>query len=148
MSAGEAQEAADRHKSPPAHDRPTPSDGQEGVEGQAHVGADSILAVAGEFVGPGAGGDAAYVSERRRVYGNEMLYVSLADGAKVGRINLITGKVTMDQTDLRPQFDKAVARFREDDSGRSSAAPSRPVIIDSRSEEDLILPPPSRLPPR
>ena len=34
---------------------------------------------------------------RDRVYGNDMLYVTAPDGSKIGRVNLQTGRVTMDR---------------------------------------------------
>ena len=43
---------------------------------------------------------------RKNVYGNDMLYVAAPDGTKVGRVNLETGRVTMDRADLRAEFDR------------------------------------------
>jgi hypothetical protein len=48
------------------------------------------------------------IAERRSVYGNAMLYLTTGDGMKVGRVNLGTGKVTMDRPVLRAAFDREV----------------------------------------
>lgn len=53
-----------------------------------------------------------FAAERRRVYSHDMLYVSDAAGTKLGRINLGSGKVTMDVPELRSEFDAFVARWR------------------------------------
>jgi hypothetical protein len=57
-------------------------------------------------------GEPNFVVERKTIYGNKMLYVSHPDGVKVGRINIDTGKVSMDQPELRVHFDRAVALWR------------------------------------
>ena len=84
------------------------------------------------------------VSERRNVYGNEMLYVSLGDGAKVGHINLGTGKVTMEQPDLHGQFDRAVEIWRA--GNHSSAVPTRPPIPVGDSVAESVLASPLKEP--
>lgn len=60
--------------------------------------------------------ESAFVAERRRVYSHEMLYVADVHGVKVGRVNLGTGKVTMDLPDRRAEFDACVARWQETNS--------------------------------
>ncbi len=46
------------------------------------------------------------------VYGNEMIYVSLNDGSRVGRLNLKTGKVVMEKPELCHDFDCAVEDWK------------------------------------
>ncbi|NLH65418.1 MAG: hypothetical protein GX471_04445 [Candidatus Microthrix parvicella] len=48
------------------------------------------------------------IGRRKRVYGNDMLYVTAPDGSKIGRVNLETGRVTMDQAILRDMLDRFV----------------------------------------
>ena len=64
---------------------------------------------------------AEFVAERRRVYSHDMLYVTDAAGTKVGRINLESGKVTMDLPELRSDFDEFVARWRAENIAASEA---------------------------
>jgi hypothetical protein len=53
-----------------------------------------------------------FAAERKRVYSHDMLYVTDGAGKKVGRINLESGKVTMDLPELRSDFDEFVTRWR------------------------------------
>ena len=46
------------------------------------------------------------------VYGNEMIYASLNDGSRVGRLNLKTGKVVMEKPELCHDFDCAVEDWK------------------------------------
>ena len=62
-----------------------------------------------------------FVAERRRVYSHDMLYVTDAAGTKIGRINLESGKVTMDLPELRSDFDEFVARWRAEKIAASEA---------------------------
>lgn len=62
-----------------------------------------------------------FVAERKRIYSNDMLYVTDATGTKVGRINLESGKVTMDLPELRSDFDEFVARWRAENIAASEA---------------------------
>lgn len=62
-----------------------------------------------------------FVAERKRVYSHDMLYVTDAAGTKVGRINLETGKVTIDPPELRPEFDEFVARWRAENIAATEA---------------------------
>lgn len=72
------------------------------------------------------------VVERKTIYGNKMLYVSQPDGTKVGRINIDTGKVTMDQPGLRPRFDGAVATWLLADK----QGPDRPAASGGTHKEE------------
>lgn len=60
-----------------------------------------------------------FVAERKRIYSNDMLYVTDAAGTKVGRINLESGKVTMDLPELRSDFDEFVSRWRAENLATS-----------------------------
>jgi hypothetical protein len=62
-----------------------------------------------------------FVAERRRVYSHDMLYVTDAAGTKIGRINLESGKVTMDLPEVRSDFDEFVARWRAENIAASEA---------------------------
>ena len=62
-----------------------------------------------------------FVADRRRVYSHDMLYVTDSAGKKVGRINLESGKVTMDLPELRSDFDEFVARWRAENIAASEA---------------------------
>lgn len=53
-----------------------------------------------------------FIAERKRVYSHDILYVTDAAGTKVGRINLGSGRVTMDLPERRSEFDEFVARWR------------------------------------
>lgn len=57
--------------------------------------------------------EAALLAERKRVYSHDMLYVTDATGTKIGRVNLDSGKVTMDQPARRAEFDQFVIVWRE-----------------------------------
>lgn len=59
---------------------------------------------------------AEFLAERRRFYSHDMLYVTDAAGTKVGRINLESGKVTMDLPELRPAVDQFVARWQAENA--------------------------------
>ncbi len=52
------------------------------------------------------------IGRRKRVYGNDMLYVTAPDGSKIGRVNLETGRVTMDLAILRDMLDRFVKDWR------------------------------------
>ncbi len=62
-----------------------------------------------------------FVAERKRIYSNDMLYVTDAAETKVGRINLESGKVTMDLPELRSDFDEFVARWRAENIAASES---------------------------
>lgn len=62
-----------------------------------------------------------FAGERKRVYSHDMLYVTDADGTEVGRINLGSGKVTMDNPELRSGFDQFVAGWRAENLTGSEA---------------------------
>ncbi len=51
-------------------------------------------------------------AERKRIYANDMLYVTDAAGTRVGSIDLGSGKVTVDQPERRAEFDEFIARWR------------------------------------
>lgn len=51
-------------------------------------------------------------AERKRIFNNDMLYVTDLEGARVGSINLVSGEVTLDQPERRAEFDALVARWR------------------------------------
>jgi hypothetical protein len=59
------------------------------------------------------GTDAARLQVKRwRRYGKDYLYVSGADGSKVGRLDLQSGEVVLDQEERRAEFDAAVTEWR------------------------------------
>ncbi len=74
------------------------------------------------------------VAERKRVYSHDMLYVADAAGEKVGRINLNSGKVTIDRPELRSEFDEFVARWSAEGLPTSKAVetplddPGTPIV--------------------
>lgn len=51
---------------------------------------------------------------RRNVYGNDMLYVDLEDGTRVGSVNLGTGRVEVRRPELRSELDRAVATWKDE----------------------------------
>lgn len=78
-------------------------------------------------------------TQRKNVYGHDMLYVTAHDGTKVGRVNLKTGRVTMDLPELRPTFDRVVDGWRSanlaapaDDTPVSLVVPPTSVDPDPR----------------
>lgn len=76
----------------------------------------------------GSQGKDELVAIRKRVYGHDMLYVSQPDGSKIGRINLETGRITMDRAELRDIFDRFVAGWRATHMGQ------QPPSDDDRDE--------------
>lgn len=62
-----------------------------------------------------------FVAERKRVYSHDMLYVTDGAGKKVGRVNLESGKVTMDLPELQSDFDEFVTRWRAEHITASEA---------------------------
>lgn len=60
--------------------------------------------------------------KRWRRYGKDYLYVSEADGAKVGRLDLLSGDAVLDRPEMREQFDEAVLAWRTS----ATAAPPPP----------------------
>lgn len=91
---------------------------------------------------PDATPELTLIVERKRVYSHDMLYVADADGVKVGQVNLGSGKVTMDQPDLRAAFDQCVERWRADHPG-PTPTPEVPVIAEAPmgSTGDVVEPP-------
>ena len=76
----------------------------------------------------GSQGKDELVAIRKRVYGHDMLFVSQPDGSKIGRINLETGRITMDRAELRDIFDRFVAGWRATHMGQ------QPPSDDDRDE--------------
>jgi hypothetical protein len=56
-------------------------------------------------------GDASLQARRWRRYGKDYLYVSESDGTKVGRLDLLSGAVVLDQEGRRAEFDVVVAAW-------------------------------------
>lgn len=59
----------------------------------------------------GVGVDELQVRRWRR-FGQDRLYVSLANGTPVGCLDLRTGRTTLDRWDLKTAFERAVADHR------------------------------------
>jgi hypothetical protein len=74
---------------------------------------------------------------RWRKYGKDRLYVSDADGTRVGWVDLLTGQVTIEQAHRGSEFDMAVAAWRDRQAPSAVAVPAA-----SRERED---PPSARL---
>lgn len=95
---------------------------------------------------PDATPELTLITERKRVYSHDMLFVAATDGTKVGRINLDSGKVTMDAPDLRAEFDRCVARWRvEHLPTQATAVPvvaegSADTVVDSPPIADIATP--------
>jgi hypothetical protein len=92
-----------------------------------------------EFTGvDGAMGDSSIPRlsvEKRNVYGNNMLYVALADGSKVGRVNLRTNKVVLERPDLRAEFELAIADWQAETGGKTVSP------LESLSDSVALAPP-------
>ena len=112
----------------PGPGRPRYFDGHAWTERAASADSGWIPKAGPSFTEPG---EPNFVIERKTIYGNKMLYVSHPDGAKVGRINVDTGKVSMDQPELRVQFDRAVASWRPSEGEQHLAGP----FADNGTEE-------------
>jgi len=104
------------------------------TEHVAHPIADPTEAFNGPVALQHVPDDPTLLTERRNVYGNDILYVSLADGTKVGRINLGTGKTVLEHPGLREQFHKALDIWRE--GARDDPVPKDSAPLGERSASE------------
>lgn len=91
----------------------------------------------GSFASPLGDKAPRFTAVRRNIYGNDMLYIEGADGTHIGRANLATGRVVLDQPQYQSDVERVVAEWRAAHTGAQAAtaaldaSPAPTVVADS-----------------